>query len=70
MEECVAQIYRGMRSGSSSYSGSGPREVSDPQPELAIVFVSAAFGPDFDRLVTLLRERLPSLKHVFGCSVR
>ena len=58
--------------GSSSASGSGSSSgggSSSPEPELAIVFVSAAFGSDFDRLVPLLRERLPSLKHVFGCSV-
>ncbi|KXZ49546.1 hypothetical protein GPECTOR_20g400 [Gonium pectorale] len=54
-----------MRNGGGTGSGgSGP----EPQPELAIVFVSAAFGPDFDRLVPLLRQRLPSLRHVFGCS--
>ncbi|GLI65399.1 hypothetical protein VaNZ11_008955 [Volvox africanus] len=60
VDECIAQIRRAMRSGSG--------EAGEPQPELAIVFVSAAFGSDFDRLVPLLRERLPSLRHVFGCS--
>lgn len=42
---------------------------NDSQPELAIVFVSSTHGPDYSTVVPLLRKRLPSLKHVFGCSV-
>ena len=41
----------------------------DSQPELALVFVSSVYGPDFESVVPMLRERLPSLKSVFGCSV-
>lgn len=42
----------------------------DSQPELAIVFVSSVFGPEnFDVVVPRLREAVPSLKYVFGCSV-
>ncbi|KAG2489152.1 hypothetical protein HYH03_012378 [Edaphochlamys debaryana] len=84
MDECIAQIRKAMRAAPGSGSGSGygsgsdaagPAEASSSSgadapfaPELAIVFVTASFGPDFERLVPLLRERLPSLKHVFGCS--
>lgn len=42
---------------------------TDSQPELAIVFVSSVHGPSFDDVVPLLRQRVPSLKHIFGCSV-
>ncbi len=68
----MTQIKRAMRSSSSPPGGGGTQgSGSDPTSDLdiAIVFVSAAFGNDFDRLVPLLRERLPALKHVFGCSV-
>ena len=41
----------------------------DSAPELAIVFVTSTFGPEFDQLVPLLRAKVPSLKHIFGCSV-
>lgn len=55
VDECVGKIMAAI----------GP----DAAPDLAIVFVSAVHGPDFDQLVPLLRDRVPSLKHVFGCSV-
>lgn len=41
----------------------------DAQPELALVFVSSVHGEEFNRVVPLLRERLPSLRYIFGCSV-
>jgi hypothetical protein len=41
----------------------------DAKPELALVFVSSLHGEEFDRVVPLLRERVPSLRHIFGCSV-
>jgi hypothetical protein len=42
----------------------------DVKPELALVFVSSLHGEEFDRVVPLLRKRVPSLRHIFGCSVR
>ena len=42
----------------------------DAEPQLAIVFVTADFGEEFDAVVPLLRRLVPSLKHVIGCSVR
>lgn len=69
----MTQIKRAMSSSSSPSGGRGGTQGPGADPtsdlDIAIVFVSAAFGNDFDRLVPLLRERLPSLKHVFGCSV-
>ncbi len=41
----------------------------DSEPELAIVFVTSTFGPEFEQLVPTLRAKVPSLKHIFGCSV-
>eukprot|EP00195_Chlamydomonas_chlamydogama_P011605 CAMPEP_0202908360 /NCGR_PEP_ID=MMETSP1392-20130828/45772_1 /ASSEMBLY_ACC=CAM_ASM_000868 /TAXON_ID=225041 /ORGANISM="Chlamydomonas chlamydogama, Strain SAG 11-48b" /LENGTH=284 /DNA_ID=CAMNT_0049597645 /DNA_START=109 /DNA_END=959 /DNA_ORIENTATION=- len=40
----------------------------DSEPELAIVFITTAHGEEFEDVIPLLRERLPSLKHIFGCS--
>lgn len=38
------------------------------QPDVAIVFVSSAYADQYERVVPLLREHLPSLKYVFGTS--
>lgn len=53
--ECVARILAGIG--------------RDAEPELAIVFVSSAHGGQYDKVIPLLRQQLPSLKFVFGCSV-
>ena len=37
--------------------------------QLAIVFASSALGEEFDQVVPLLRELVPSLKSIVGCSV-
>ncbi len=42
----------------------------DSKPDLAIVFASSVHGEEFEQLVPMLRERVPSLRTVFGCSVR
>jgi small ligand-binding sensory domain FIST len=39
------------------------------EPELAIVFLSSAYVREYDQLVELLRQKVPSLKHVFGSTV-
>lgn len=41
----------------------------DSVPELAIVFVGSAHGKDFGKVVPILRALVPSLKHIFGCTV-
>ena len=40
----------------------------DSRPELAIVFVTSSLGSEFDQVVPTLRELVPSLKHIIGCS--
>lgn len=42
----------------------------DAQPQLAIVFVTSEYSAQFDLVVPTLRQLLPSLKHIIGCSVR
>jgi hypothetical protein len=39
------------------------------QPDLAFVHASSVHGDSFELVVPLLREALPSLRAVFGCSV-
>lgn len=39
-------------------------------PELAILFVTQSYDQQTDGAVQLLLEQVPSLKHVYGCSVR
>lgn len=39
------------------------------QPTLAIVFVSSAYADSYAQLVPLLREQVPSLTTIVGCSV-
>lgn len=39
------------------------------EPELALVFVTAAYGDGLEEVVPALRQLAPSLKHVFGCTV-
>lgn len=41
---------------------------SDTQPQLAIIFVSSIFGSQYDDVIPILRKRIPSLQHIFGCS--
>ncbi len=41
----------------------------DSQPNIAIVFVSSAYGQQYDRVVPALRELVPSLQCVYGSSV-
>jgi hypothetical protein len=39
------------------------------QPELALVFATAAYGDGLEEVVPALRQLAPSLRHVFGCTV-
>jgi hypothetical protein len=38
-------------------------------PDLALVFVSSNYHKAYERLLPALRRRLPSLRHVLGCTV-
>jgi hypothetical protein len=40
------------------------------QPELALVFASCNYGSQLPGLVAAVREAAPSVKHIFGCTVR
>ena len=46
----------------------GALPAAGPSPDLAIAFVSSHHHAEFESLVALLRQRLPSLKAVVGCS--
>jgi hypothetical protein len=50
-------------------SGALSNQATGWEPELAVVFLSSAYVAEYDQLVDLLRQRVPSLKHVFGSSV-
>ncbi|MEL6938934.1 MAG: FIST N-terminal domain-containing protein [Cyanobacteria bacterium J06598_1] len=41
--------------------------VLGSQPDLALVFVSVAFASEYERLLPLLKEKLPA-RHILGCS--
>lgn len=40
----------------------------DATPQLAIIFITSALGSEFDQVVPIIRELVPSLKHIIGCS--
>jgi deleted-in-malignant-brain-tumors protein 1 len=39
------------------------------EPELALVFAAAAYGSGLEEVVPALRQLVPSLRHIFGCTV-
>lgn len=41
-----------------------PGGSADVQPTLAMVFVSSAFAEEYERIVDLIKQRVPSIKHV------
>lgn len=40
------------------------------EPTLALVFASSSYSVEFDRIVPVLRSKVPSLQHIIGCTVR
>lgn len=44
-------------------------EFTAVRPTLAIVFVSSAYADSYSQLIPLLREQVPSLTTIVGCSV-
>jgi deleted-in-malignant-brain-tumors protein 1 len=50
-------------------AGALSREAAGWDPQLAIVFLSSAYVAEYDQLVELLRQKVPSLKHIFGSTV-
>lgn len=67
LEECVQATLPPQPTASSS-SGGGDDAAAAPQPDIAIVFCSTTYHQDYERLVAMLRQRVPSLRHVFGCT--
>jgi len=57
VQEAVAAVREGL--GGDSF-----------HPDLALVFATAAYGPGLEEVVPALRQLAPSLRHVFGCTVR
>ena len=43
--------------------------LGSEQPHLALIFVSSAFADEYHKIVPELRQRLPSLTEIVGCSV-
>jgi small ligand-binding sensory domain FIST len=57
IEEAIADVKAGMEAG------------ADFAPDLALVHASSVHGDDFESVVPLLRQKLPSLRTIFGSSV-
>lgn len=61
VEEAVAEAVR--------QALAAPGWPAGAEPSLAFVFVTSSFQRFYDRVLPLLRERLPSLENMVGCSV-
>ena len=42
----------------------------EAEPTLALVFASSSYSVEFDRIIPVLRSKVPSLRHIIGCTVR
>lgn len=42
---------------------------SAAEPTVALFFASSSYSVEFDRLVPVLRSKVPSLQHIIGCTV-
>ena len=49
--------------------GARQGHADDWQPELAVVFISSSYVQEYGSLISLLRNKVPSLKHITGCTV-
>lgn len=45
------------------------QQDDDFEPDLAIVFASCNYGSQLQDVVSAIRRQVPSVRHVFGCSV-
>jgi hypothetical protein len=45
------------------------QQQPDLQPDLALVFASCNYGSQLQDVVRAIRREVPSVRHVFGCSV-
>lgn len=39
------------------------------EPTVAVVFASSSYSVEFDRIIPVLRSKVPSLQHIVGCTV-
>lgn len=39
------------------------------EPTVALVFASSSYSVEFDRIIPVLRSKVPSLQHIIGCTV-
>lgn len=42
---------------------------SAAEPTVALFFASSSYSVEFDRIVPVLRSKVPSLQHIIGCTV-
>lgn len=42
---------------------------SAAEPTVALLFASSSYSVEFDRIVPVLRSKVPSLQHIVGCTV-
>jgi len=50
-------------------TGQSHAQQLDFTPDLAIVYASCNYGPQLQDVVKAVRRAVPSVKHIFGCSV-
>ena len=43
---------------------------SSSEPTVALFFASSSYSVEFDRIIPVLRSKVPSLQHIIGCTVR
>ena len=39
------------------------------EPTVALLFASSSYSVEFDRIIPVLRSKVPSLQHIIGCTV-
>lgn len=42
---------------------------SAAEPTVALIFASSSYSVEFDRIIPVLRSKVPSLQHIIGCTV-
>lgn len=43
---------------------------SAAEPTVALFFAASSYAVEFDRIIPVLRSKVPSLQHIVGCTVR
>lgn len=66
MEDAVDSALEAARQSLKQQQQQQQGGSADVQPTLAMVFVSSAFAEEYERIVELIKQRVPSIKHVSG----